>query len=134
MIVLARCSLPPLRASVTTLVFLRVTLRVSAALVPACVAWVINEGDLEKCRRRERFSEVSLVRMPWKVHITMHSGIKYVTHTQRHYGKSDAICAILQQTYAEARAMHPQRWSRPPRDSGHSHRLCGSTIPGRRNL
>jgi hypothetical protein len=46
----------------------------------------------------------------------MHSGIKSVTTNQRHYGKSDAICAILQQAYAEARAMHPQRWSRPPRD------------------
>ena len=48
--------------------------------------------------------------------ITVHSGIKYLAPNQRHYGKSDAIWAILQQTYAEARAMHPQRWSRPPRD------------------
>jgi putative transposase len=46
----------------------------------------------------------------------MHSGIKYVTPNQRYHGKSDAICAIRQQSYAEARAMHPQRWSRPPRD------------------
>ena len=53
---------------------------------------------------------------PGEFLIIMHSGIKYVTTNQRHYGKSDAICAILQQTYAEARAMHPQRWSRPPRD------------------
>jgi transposase InsO family protein len=45
-----------------------------------------------------------------------HSGIKYVTPNQRHYGQADAIFAIRQQTYAEARAMHPQRWSRPPRD------------------
>jgi hypothetical protein len=45
-----------------------------------------------------------------------HSGNKYVTPNQRHYGQADAIFAIRQQTYAEARAMHPQRWSRPPRD------------------
>ena len=45
-----------------------------------------------------------------------HSGIKYVTPNQRHYGQADAICAIRQQTYQEAMHRHPQRWSRPPRD------------------
>ena len=45
-----------------------------------------------------------------------HSGIKYVTPNQRHYGQADAICAIRQQTYEEARQRQPQRWSRPPRD------------------
>jgi transposase InsO family protein len=45
-----------------------------------------------------------------------HSGIKYVTPNQRHYGQADAICAIRQQTYEEARQRHPQRWSRQPRD------------------
>jgi putative transposase len=45
-----------------------------------------------------------------------HSGIKYVTPNQRHYGQADAICAIRQQTYEEAMHRHPQRWSRQPRD------------------
>jgi putative transposase len=45
-----------------------------------------------------------------------HSGIKYVTPNQRHYGQADAICAIRQQTYEEARQRHPQRWSRQPRN------------------
>jgi len=45
-----------------------------------------------------------------------HSGIKYVTPNQRHYGEADAICSIRQQTYEQARQQHPRRWSRPPRD------------------
>jgi hypothetical protein len=45
-----------------------------------------------------------------------HSGIKYVTPNQRHYGEADAICAIRQQTYEQARQRHPRRWARPPRD------------------
>jgi putative transposase len=48
-----------------------------------------------------------------------HSGIKYVTPNQRHHGEADAICAIRQQTYEEARQRHPQRWSRQPRDWSH---------------
>ena len=43
-----------------------------------------------------------------------HSGIKYVTPNQRHYGEADAICSIRQQTYEQARQQHPRRWSRPP--------------------
>jgi transposase InsO family protein len=45
-----------------------------------------------------------------------HSGIKYVTPNQRHYGEADAICRVRQQTYEQARAQHPRRWARPPRD------------------
>jgi len=45
-----------------------------------------------------------------------HSGIKYVTPNQRHYGEADAICIIRQQTYEQARQQHPRRWARPPRD------------------
>lgn len=45
-----------------------------------------------------------------------HSGIKYVTPNQRHYGEADAICSIRQQTYEQARQRHPQRWARSPRD------------------
>jgi len=45
-----------------------------------------------------------------------HSGIKYVTPNQRHYGEADAICSIRQQTYEQARLRHPRRWARAPRD------------------
>jgi transposase InsO family protein len=45
-----------------------------------------------------------------------HSGIRYVTPNQRHYGEADAICSIRQQTYEQARQHHPRRWARPPRD------------------
>ena len=45
-----------------------------------------------------------------------HSGIKYVTPNQRHYGEADEICTIRQQTYEQARQQHPRRWARPPRD------------------
>ena len=45
-----------------------------------------------------------------------HSGIKYVTPNQRHYGQADAICAIRQQTYEQAVLLNPQRWSKGPRD------------------
>lgn len=45
-----------------------------------------------------------------------HSGIKYVTPNQRHYGEADSICSTRQQTYEKARRQHPRRWSRSPRD------------------
>ena len=45
-----------------------------------------------------------------------HSGIKYVTPNQRHYGQAEEICTRRQQTYEKAREMNPQRWSRQPRD------------------
>jgi putative transposase len=32
-----------------------------------------------------------------------HSGIEYVTPNQGHYGQADAICAIRQQSFEEAR-------------------------------
>ena len=44
-----------------------------------------------------------------------HSGIKYVTPNQRHFGEADAICAIRQQTYSKAHQENPHRWSRQPR-------------------
>ncbi len=45
-----------------------------------------------------------------------HSGIKYVTPNQRHYGQADAICTIRQQTYEQAVLLNPQRWIKGPRD------------------
>jgi transposase InsO family protein len=45
-----------------------------------------------------------------------HSGIKYVTPNQRHYGQAEEICNRRQQTYEKAREMNPRRWSRHLRD------------------
>lgn len=45
-----------------------------------------------------------------------HSGIKYLTPNQRHYGAADAICFIRQQAYELARQHHPRRWARALRD------------------
>jgi transposase InsO family protein len=45
-----------------------------------------------------------------------HSGIKYVTPNQRHYGEADAICSVRQRTYEQARQEDPRRWVRQPRD------------------
>jgi hypothetical protein len=45
-----------------------------------------------------------------------HSGIKYVTPNQRHYGEADEICRIRQETYEKARQKNPRRWTRATRD------------------
>jgi len=45
-----------------------------------------------------------------------HSGIKYVTPDQRHYGEAEGICRTRQETYEQARQKHPRRWSRSTRD------------------
>jgi transposase InsO family protein len=45
-----------------------------------------------------------------------HSGIKYVTPNQRHYGEADEICRIRQETYEKARQKNPRRWTRGTRD------------------
>lgn len=45
-----------------------------------------------------------------------HSGIKYVTPNQRHYGEADEICRIRQETYEKARQKNPRRWTRGARD------------------
>jgi len=46
----------------------------------------------------------------------LHSGIKYVTPDQRHYGEADEICRIRQETYEKARQKNPRRWTRGTRD------------------
>jgi transposase InsO family protein len=45
-----------------------------------------------------------------------HSGIRYVSPTQRHDGEDHAILAARDAVYAAARARHPTRWSGPTRD------------------
>ncbi|MCK5847861.1 MAG: IS3 family transposase, partial [Caldisericia bacterium] len=41
----------------------------------------------------------------------LHSGIKYVTPYQRHYGEDIAILNNRREVYREAKLKHPERWS-----------------------
>jgi hypothetical protein len=44
-----------------------------------------------------------------------HSGIRFVTPSQRHSGEADAICHNRARVYEQARQRHPRRWSRNTR-------------------
>lgn len=46
----------------------------------------------------------------------MHSGIKFVTPHQRHYGQDRVVLQIRTETYEKARRVHPARWSGKIRD------------------
>jgi transposase InsO family protein len=45
-----------------------------------------------------------------------HSGINYVTPSQRHAGEDVALLAARHQLYQQARSSHPARWSRDTRN------------------
>lgn len=45
-----------------------------------------------------------------------HSGIKFMTPSQRHNGKAKQIAAMRSVTYEAAKARHPERWSGKTRD------------------
>ena len=46
-----------------------------------------------------------------------HSGIKFVTPSQRHSGEADRIVEKRHELYEQAKAAHPERWNgRPTRD------------------
>ena len=49
-------------------------------------------------------------------HEHCHSGIRFVTPQQRHSGQDQAILAQRQAIYEQARAPHPERWSRAIRN------------------
>ena len=49
-------------------------------------------------------------------HEHCHSGIRFVTPTQRHQGQDHIILAQRQAVYEQARARHPERWSGPIRN------------------
>jgi hypothetical protein len=40
-----------------------------------------------------------------------HSGLNFVTPEQRHKGEEVALLATRHETYQDARARHPERWS-----------------------
>jgi hypothetical protein len=42
----------------------------------------------------------------------LHSGIRYVTPHQRHYGEDQQILAKRKEVYEKAREKHPERWTR----------------------
>ena len=45
-----------------------------------------------------------------------HSGIKYVTPDERHYGLEEDVLAHRRELYERARRANPQRWSGPTRN------------------
>jgi len=46
----------------------------------------------------------------------LHSGIKFVTPYQRHYGEDIAILAKRKEVYRQAKLKHPERWSKEIRN------------------
>jgi putative transposase len=55
----------------------------------------------------------------WYNCVHRHSGIRYVTPAQRHAGEDLAILQARHQTYLQARARNPRRWSGSTRDWSH---------------
>ncbi|MCK8826121.1 IS3 family transposase [Fuchsiella alkaliacetigena] len=52
----------------------------------------------------------------WYNHVHLHSGINFITPYQRHYGLDIDIMQKRIETYQEAKATHPERWSGEIRD------------------
>ncbi|WP_084804299.1 integrase core domain-containing protein [Halonatronum saccharophilum] len=52
----------------------------------------------------------------WYNHTHLHSGIKFITPYQRHYGLDIDIMRNRTETYKKAKAAHPERWSGEIRD------------------
>lgn len=54
--------------------------------------------------------------MHWYNHEHQHSKIRFVTPAQRHRGQDKAILAKRAEVYVNAKARHPERWSRATRN------------------
>ena len=52
----------------------------------------------------------------WYNKIHLHSGIKFLTPYQRHYGLDEEIMIKRNEIYEKARAKHPERWSKNTRN------------------
>ncbi|SFP51492.1 hypothetical protein SAMN04488596_1251, partial [Halanaerobium congolense] len=52
----------------------------------------------------------------WYNHQHLHSGIKFLSPYQRHYGLDIEIMKKRNETYLKAKAKHPERWSGDIRD------------------
>ena len=55
----------------------------------------------------------------WYNHSHLHSGLKFVTPSQRHDGKDIVILEQRKCVYEEAKKMHPERWSGTTRNWDH---------------
>ena len=51
----------------------------------------------------------------WYNTVHLHSGIRFVTPDDRHFGREAGILATRVETYEAAKAAHPERWSGPAR-------------------
>ena len=52
-----------------------------------------------------------------------HSGISFVTPSQRHAGQQEAVLANRERVYAEARARNPKRWTKNTRNWKRNHEV-----------
>ena len=52
----------------------------------------------------------------WYNHEHLHSSIRFVTPADRHDGRDSEILARRREVYEQARARHPERWSRNTRN------------------
>jgi len=52
----------------------------------------------------------------WYNYEHKHSGIGYVSPDERHEGRDKEILKYRQEVYEQAKAIHPERWSRETRD------------------
>lgn len=55
----------------------------------------------------------------WYNHSHCHSGLKFVTPSQRHNGEDVSILKRRKMIYEEAKGKHPERWSRETRNWDH---------------
>jgi transposase InsO family protein len=51
----------------------------------------------------------------WYNTVHLHSGIRFVTPDDRHFGREGTVLAARKKTYEEAKAAHPERWTGPAR-------------------
>ncbi len=66
-----------------------------------------NKGFKDLTEAREWVSKF----VHWYNHDHLHSGIKFITPYQRHYGLDIDIMKNRIETYQKAKAAHPERWS-----------------------
>ena len=51
----------------------------------------------------------------WYNTVHLHSGIRFLTPDDRHFGREGAVLAARKKTYEAAKAAHPERWTGPAR-------------------
>lgn len=73
--------------------------------------------DYPRCRFQSAEEACAWVAafVDWYNHQHRHSGIRFVTPSQRHSGEAVAISRYRASVYEQARRAHPRRWSRSTR-------------------